>query len=275
MSNEAQKDFWNGPAGDVWVEAQEIMDRMLSPMSDIAISVASPKAGERVIDVGCGCGGTTLALAASGASVWGVDLSEPMVTRAKERSLEADNIAYSVKDAATATYDADHHLIFSRFGVMFFDDPIAAFSNLRTSLVTGGRLVFVCWQSPRDNLFMSVAGRAAQPFMPPPEQPQDPRAPGPFAFADPDWIQEILSTAGFSDIQITPQTPNMSVGKTVDEAMYFQARVGPLARALSELDEATQEQAKQAVREALTEYETEEGVILPAAGWLVQAVNPD
>lgn len=272
MSNEAQKDFWNGPAGDVWVEAQEIMDRMLAPLSDAALTAASPQPGERVVDVGCGCGATTLAVAQAGASAWGVDISQPMVERARSRTAGLDNIAFSVKDAAIADYDPEHHLVFSRFGVMFFDDPKAAFGNLRSALVDRGRLVFVCWQSPRENLFMSVAGRAARPFMPASE-PQDPRAPGPFAFADSEWTEEILHGVGFSDISITSLTPSLSVGKTLDEAMYFQARVGPLARALSELDESVQAEAKQAVRDALSEFETDEGVVIPSAAWLVQAVN--
>ena len=273
MTNEEQKEFWNGPAGDVWVEAQEIMDRMLSPLSDAALSAAAPLSGERVIDIGCGCGATTLAIAESGASVWGVDISAPMVARARARTAELDNVTFSVNDASTADYNAEHHLIFSRFGVMFFDDPKAAFSNLRSALVGGGRLAFVCWQSPEKNPFMSVAGRAAQPFLPESE-PQDPCAPGPFAFADPHWIEEVLDNAGFSDVNITSLNPHLAVGKTLDESMYFQARVGPLARALSELDESLQAEAKQAVRDALSEYETDDGVILPAAAWLVQAINP-
>ena len=273
MGNEEQKEFWNGPAGHVWVEAQEIMDNMLAPLSDAALSAASPASGEKVIDIGCGCGATTLAIGKSGASVWGVDISAPMVERARARTANLDNVTFTVNDASTADYSAEHHLIFSRFGVMFFDDPKAAFSNVRSALVSGGRMAFVCWQSPMKNPFMSVAGRAAQPFMPEPE-PQDPRSPGPFAFADRQWITEILDSAGFSDINITSSNPDLAVGRTLDESMYFQARVGPLARLLSELDESLQAKAKQAVRDALSEYETEDGVILPAAAWLVQAINP-
>ena len=272
MTNEAQKEFWNGAAGDVWVEAQEIMDHMLEPLSDAAITAAAPRPHEKIIDIGCGCGATTLAIAESGASVWGIDISAPMVARAIDRSVEMDNVALTVTDASDAKYDAVHHLIFSRFGVMFFDDPKSAFSNLRSALVQGGRLTFVCWQSPKQNLFMSVAGRAAQPYMPEPEQ-QDPRAPGPFAFAEKSWVEEILDGAGFSDIAISSLTPSLTVGRTLDESMYFQTRVGPLSRVLAELDESLKVEAKQAVREALSEYVTEAGVILPAAAWLVQARN--
>ena len=272
MGNESQKEFWNGPAGDVWVEAQEIMDRMLAPLSEATLAAAMPKPGERIIDVGCGCGATSLALAESGATVWGLDISQVMLERARSRAEGNDNIVFSVKDAATVDYDPEYDLIFSRFGVMFFSDPKAAFANLRSALLANGRLAFVCWQSPKENLFMSVAAKAASPFMSAPE-PQDPRAPGPFAFAEKAWTTEILESAGFSNISITSLTPSLSVGQNLEEAMYFQARVGPLARAIAELDETVQLQAKQAVSEALLEYETDDGIVIPSAAWLVQAFN--
>ncbi len=272
MSNEAQNEFWNGPAADIWVEAQEYMDRMLEPLSRLAVGKAALAEGERAVDVGCGCGGTSLALAEGGGAVWGLDISTPMVTRAKERADGKAGVAFSVGDAATQSYTADHQLIFSRFGVMFFDDPKAAFGNLRTALTPEGRLVFICWQVPRENLWMSVAGRAAQPFLPEAEA-QDPRAPGPFAFADPDWIREILEDAGFAGIEIESITPDLRVGSTVEEAMHFQSRIGPLARVMSELDEATRAKANEAVHAAVSDFLTEDGVVLRSAAWLVSAIN--
>lgn len=274
MSNEAQNEFWNGPAGDVWVQAQEYMDQMLEPLSRRAVEKAALLDRERAIDVGCGCGGTSYALADSGGAVWGLDISGPMVARAKESSDGGKNVAFSVGDAAVQAYTTDHNLIFSRFGVMFFDDPIAAFSNLRSALVPGGRLVFVCWQVPKENLWMSVAGRAVQPFLPPAEA-QNPRAPGPFAFADPNWIEEILADAGYSNIEIESVTPDLKVGSTVEEAMDFQGRIGPLARVLAELDEDTQVRANEAVHAALSDYLTDDGVVLRSAAWLVSATNRD
>ena len=276
MSNEAQIDFWNGPAGDVWVEAQEDMDRMLAPLSELATARAASQANERAIDVGCGCGATTLALASSGSSVWGVDISEPMLAQAKTRAkqLGLNNVAFSVTDAASQNYTPDHDLVFSRFGVMFFDDPKAAFSNLRQSLKPDGRLVFICWQKPAENPWMSIAGRAAQPFLPE-SGAQDPKAPGPFAFADRDWVREILDTSGYRDISIEPVTPVLTVGKDVEEAMYIQGRIGPMARVLSELEGDVREQAMSAVRAALAEHETDAGVQLRAGAWLVTACNSD
>ncbi len=272
MSNDAQQEFWNGPAGDVWVEAQDYMDSMLAPLSDLAIDQAQASSGERVIDVGCGCGSTSLALAQSGAQVWGIDISQQMIERAKARAAGSDHLAFSVSDAASQAYTHDHHLLFSRFGVMFFDDPKVAFTNLRTALVPGGRLVFLCWQSPRENPWIAVAGRAVQPFMPPAEE-QDPRAPGPFAFADADWVGEILESAGFTEVRLDSVTPLLTLGKNADEAMYIQGRIGPMARALAELDETQRKQATQAVREALAEHETGDGVRLGSSAWLVSAVT--
>ena len=204
--------------------------------------------------------------------MWGLDISNPMVTRARERTVGHENVAFSVGDAATQSYTRDHNLIFSRFGVMFFDEPKAAFANLRSALVDEGRLVFVCWQVPKENQWLSVAGQAVQPFLPAAEA-QDPRAPGPFAFADPDWIQEILSDSGYSNIAVESITPDLRVGGTVEEAMYFQGRIGPLARAFAELDEETRAQANDAVRAALNEYVTDEGVFLRSAAWLVSATS--
>jgi ubiquinone/menaquinone biosynthesis C-methylase UbiE len=245
---------------------------MLEPLSRLAIEKAGLAAGQRAIDVGCGCGGTSLALAERGGAVWGLDISAPMVARAKERADSHANIAFSVGDAAAHAYTPDHQLIFSRFGVMFFDDPKAAFANLRTALTPEGRLVFICWQVPRENLWMSVAGRAVQPFLPEAEA-QDPRAPGPFAFADPDWIHEILDAAGFTNVEIESITPDLRVGSSVEEAIHFQSRIGPLARAVAELDEATRAQANEAVHAALTEHLGEDGVVLRSAAWLVSAGN--
>lgn len=273
LTNQAQREFWNGAAGDVWVEAQIQMDAMLKPISDLGIAKAAAQSGERVIDIGCGCGDTTLALANSGASVWGVDISENMLAHAKSRKGDRKNVAFSVADAAIQSYTPDHNLVFSRFGVMFFEDPKAAFANIRAGLTDDGRLVFLCWQSPRENLWMSVAGRAAQPYLPKPDSPPNPRAPGPFAFADRDYIEEILTSAGYANIEIESVTPDLRVGDTVDEAMYFQGRIGPMARALAELDEEKRAQAMQAVREALGEYQSDHGVMIRSAGWLVSATN--
>ena len=267
----AQIEYWNGQAGQTWVNAQERMDEMLAGLSTTTIERADPRSGERVIDVGCGCGATSIALAQQGASVWGIDISEPMLARAIQRSADLDNVQFSQVDAATASLTADHQLIFSRFGVMFFADPVAAFSNLATALVPGGRLVFLCWQAAAANAWVALAGRAVQPFLPVPESPPDPKAPGPFAFADPDYVRSILETAGFSDIHCDPIAAELNVGASLDEAVAFQGEIGPVARVLAELDDDLKQQALAAAREALLPHVNESGVTLGAACWLVSA----
>lgn len=269
--NVEQIKYWNGQAGETWVQARERIDRTLALLSDILVSAANPVEGERVIDVGCGCGTTTLALAERGAAVWGIDISSPMLDYAKARVRDSNNPIFSKTDAATEQYTPDHDLIFSRFGVMFFSDPIAAFTNLRTAMTENGRLVFLCWQKPSSNPWMSVAGAAIQPFLPQPSVAPDPRAPGPFAFADTGYIETIINGAGFSELEIDPVSADVHLGMDVEEAMSFQSQIGPLSRALAELEGDDREVALAAAREALLPHVDEGGLILKAAAFLVTA----
>jgi len=269
--NREQIEFWNGEAGSSWVRAQERLDETLSALSRAVVEHAAAQPGERVVDVGCGCGATTLTLAEQGASVWGVDISEPMLARARERAAGMGNVRFSRADAAVERFTPEHDLVFSRFGVMFFDDPAAAFANLRTALHAEGRLVFLCWQAPKFNPWISVAGRAVQAFLPEPAEAPDPRAPGPFAFADPGYVREILVAAGYSDVSCDPVEATMRLGGSLDEAMEFQSQVGPLSRVLKELEGDVREGAIAAAREALGAFHTGSGIELGAACWLVSA----
>ena len=269
--NSAQIDFWNGQAGETWVRAQERMDAMLSGLTAETIRHAAPEPGEQVIDVGCGCGATSIALAELGASVWGVDISEPMLNRARKRASSFDKARFSVDDAASAAFTPEHQLIFSRFGVMFFADPVAAFRNLHGALTEQGRLVFLCWQAAAANPWVAIAGRAVQPYLPAPESPPDPRAPGPFAFAEESYIREILGSAGFKDVAVEALTAELNVGASLDEAIEFQSEIGPISRVLAELDEEPRQQALAAARQALEPYADDQGVRLSAACWVVSA----
>lgn len=270
-TNDEQIEYWNGPAGQSWVAAQVQLDRMLAPVSTALLDMSAPRQGQRAVDVGCGCGDTALALARQGAAVWGIDISEPMLALARSRSGDVPNVAFSRVDAATASFTPDHELMISRFGVMFFADPFAAFSNLRTALTSEGRLCFVCWQSPRLNPWVAIAGKAVQPFLPEPDVQPDPRAPGPFAFADADYLQDILTRAGFADVAIEPFTPTLHLADDLDGAMAFLQQVGPLSRALAELDGDDQTAALHAAREAMAAHTTDKGLDLGAACWLVSA----
>lgn len=270
-SNHEQIEYWNGKAGQTWVVSQERLDALLAPVSRAVIERAAPVPGERAVDVGCGCGETTLALAARGAAVWGIDISEPMLARARERAPADAEVAFDRADAATHAFTPDHELVFSRFGVMFFADPYAAFRNLRSALSENGRLCFVCWQPPRQNPWMAIAGQAVQPFLPEPEETPDPRAPGPFAFADADYVRDILTQAGFAEITIEAFTTTVHVGDDLDQALEFLQQVGPLSRALAELEGDAATRALTAAREALASHLTPAGLDLGAACWIVHA----
>ena len=194
--NAAQIDYWNATAGPSWVAAQEGLDIELRPWGEKAIATLAPVAGARMIDVGCGCGATTLMLAervGPGGRVLGADISAPMLALARQRA-EAAGLAqasFIQADAQTHAFEpADG--VFSRFGVMFFADPAAAFANLRAALTERGRVVFVCWRALEHNPWMGVPVAAIAPLLPQAPQAPQPGAPGPFAFADGDRVHAIL-----------------------------------------------------------------------------------
>jgi SAM-dependent methyltransferase len=234
-----------------------------------------------VLDVGCGCGATSRALAtrvgASG-SVHGVDISTPMLERAGALAREAGhaNVRFTNADAQTHRFEpAGADVLFSRFGVMFFADPPAAFRNLRDALRPGGRLAFVCWRPLAENPWLLVPlGAAAQHMQLPP--PPAPGAPGPFAFADPERVRGILDQAGFTRIKLDPVNDTLTVGGGgLDEAVHFLLEgVGPTSAALREADPAVRPRVFAAVKEALAPFVTREGVRMPAAAWIVTADAP-
>ncbi len=277
QANAQQIEYWNTNAGPTWVESQEKMDRMLRPVTKLLLDRAKVKAGERVLDVGCGCGDTSIQLVQAGAAVSGIDISEPMLARAKERAkaLGLSDVTFQQADAAMQTFAPIHDLIVSRFGVMFFDGPDAAFRNLRTGLSPTGRLCFVCWQPMLKNPWITTAGAAVQPFLTPPETPPDPRAPGPFSLADENDLRSVLSQAGLAEIELEAVDLELHLADDLDEAMAMQSKIGPLARALTELEGEKQQQAAAAARAALSEKMTDTGLDLAAAVWVVHATAGD
>jgi SAM-dependent methyltransferase len=239
-------------------------------------------AGDRVLDVGCGCGETTLDIGArvgAAGRVLGIDVSAPMLARAEEvaREAGATNVRFERADAATHPFPAGgFDVVYSRFGVMFFADPAAAFANLRGALRAGGRLGFVCWQALTENAWMHVALQAAARYLtlPPPPAPD---APGPFSFACADRVRDILSRAGFTAVTLEPVRDMLTVGgaATVDEAARFLLEgVGPTSAALREVEQSVREAVATAVRAALARYQTPDGVRMGAAAWIVTATSP-
>jgi SAM-dependent methyltransferase len=271
--NAAQIDFWNATAGQTWVAFQAQLDRQLEPLGAAAMRALAPRRGERILDIGCGCGHTSHALAAQvgpAGGVFGVDISQPMLAVAAARSSGTSTPVVRLADAQD--YDlgkAGFDGAFSRFGVMFFHDPVVAFANIRRALKPDGRLAFVCWRPLGENPWMYVPMEAARPLLPP-LPASDPTAPGPFAFADPARVRAILTEAGFGAVTIAPFDTRIGSGG-MEETLAICRRVGPLGAALRENPDHA-EAVMGVVREALAAYLTSDGVLLPAAVWIVSAI---
>ncbi|MEO8115542.1 MAG: class I SAM-dependent methyltransferase [Phenylobacterium sp.] len=273
--NTDQITYWNAAAGQTWVALNDELDRQLAPLGEAAMDALAPAAGERVLDIGCGCGQTTLALAdrvGAGGAVLGVDISAPMLEVARRRAglaiaaqagfLEADAQTYPFE---AATFDA----AFSRFGVMFFSDPPAAFANLRRSLKPGGRLAFVCWRGMAENPWMTVplaAGLQHLAPLPPPE----PGAPGPFGLADGERTRGILETAGFSGIEVRPH--DAPIGNEFEAGVRMALRIGPLGALMNANPEAAPA-VMDSVRRALAAHTVDGRISLASATWIVTARN--
>lgn len=280
--NAEQIDYWNDTAGPKWVALQESLDRQIGPLGHVAMAAADLQPGERVLDVGCGCGATSIELArrvAPGGSVLGVDVSTVMLeaARAAASRAGASGLEFANADAQTAPLTpGGFDVVFSRFGVMFFAEPTAAFANLRRAMRPGGRLAFVCWQEMAKNPWMSLPLSAALRHMPPP-MPPAPGAPGPFAFADPEHVRRILGGAGFASVSLAPHETDLSVGggQDLDTTVAFVLQLGPLAAALRESDPSVRGRVADAVREAVAPFaEAGGGVRLGSATWIVTARNP-
>jgi SAM-dependent methyltransferase len=278
-ANAEQIRYWNETAGPKWVTFQRLLDDQLEPFGRHVMERAAIATGERVIDVGCGCGATTMALARrvgpTGLAL-GIDISTAMLERARESAREAGltQARFENADAQTHTFTpGGFDLIYSRFGVMFFADPPAAFANLRSGLPAGGRLAFVCWQALWENPWIFEPLKAAAQHITLPAPPA-PDAPGPFAFADPGRVRSILATAGFVDVGIEELRGTLTLGGTagIDEAVHLLLEgVGPTSAALREADPAVRPKVFAAVRDAIASFATPEGVRMGSAAWIVTA----
>jgi SAM-dependent methyltransferase len=268
--NRDQIEFWNGPAGQKWAALWAGIDLMLAPVSKVLLDALGNIEGKRVLDIGCGAGATCELLAAQGADVTGLDVSKPMLAAARARL--GSRVTFVEADAATWRSDKPFDMAASRFGVMFFEDPEAAFSNIRTNISSGGRLVFACWRRPEENEWVGLPLGAVRHLLPVVEQPQ-PDAPGPFAFANNRRVRDLLQHAGFCEIDIQPRSLPVCFAEAggAPEAARFVMQIGPTSRALAEASEADRTAAEEALREALGRYDNEGRVELGGEIWLVAA----
>jgi SAM-dependent methyltransferase len=277
--NEDQRAYWNGVDGEYWTSNQNRLDRTLAPVTGPLLAFAAPLPGSTVIDVGCGCGATTVEIAhAVGPSgrVVGIDVSSPMLALAAERLRPFANTTCLVGDASALPLgDLGAELIVSRFGVMFFGDPVAAFANLRTGLIAGGRLRFACWRPINENPWIQIPLHAVYEHVPRLPKP-DPEEPGPFSLGDSARVTQILMAAGFEGPSFTPLDIPMDIaaGGTLEDAVIQSSAMGPAKRALADQSDDIRAAALESIRRALAPYASPEGVRLPGAVWLVAADRP-
>jgi SAM-dependent methyltransferase len=267
-----QAELWNGPAGQAWVEAQALLDSLFEPLERRLVADVRNHAARRVLDVGCGSGATTLAIASAlpDGACSGVDISAVLVEAARARAASAGStVDFVHADAQSHAFDAGtYDMIVSRFGLMFFDDPVAAFANLRAAATRDAALCGYAWRGPAENRFMTTAERAARPWLP--RLPAfEPDAPGQFAFAARARVARILDAAGWCDVAIDALDVPMRFPAASLER-YF-ARLGPLGRLLPTIDASTRARIIAAAQDAFAPYVHDDEVRFDAACWRISA----
>ncbi len=275
--NAKQKDFWSGKGGDYWVEKQSEMDIMLNPLGEKALTKLDLQSNSKVLDIGCGCGATTLEIAkvVSDGAVTGLDISVPMLDKAKsEAKIQGiANVDFKVVDVqveqlAYEEYDS----VYSRFGVMFFDDPFEAFKNIFSSVKAGGELSFVCWQDPSLNPWQSLSLQVIRRYLDMPSPP--PRSPGPFAFHEKDYVKEILEKSGFSNIGFDDNQEDITMfaGKSLEEASEDYLAINPVVtEMLKDSTDNLKSEIVESLKEAFSEFHRGDGLVFPSATWVVSA----
>ena len=270
----AMAEYWN-ERGRLWVEFQDTFDQLLAPLGEAAFARLLPRSGEEILDVGCGCGTMTLALATAvgPGRVTGIDVSAPMLDEARSRAAAAAvaNVDFVEADAQRHPFPPDaYDALYSRFGTMFFGDPVAAFINLRRALRTGGRLAFVCWRGLEENPWAHEPRQAVAAILPDDSPP--PESPGPWSMADPDRVVEVLTAAGFTDVELTPHDEPLAIaGGDVDAAVEFYLRLLPSGYLLIQPDRHVLDRAKATLRAMVDAHHGPDGISMGSASWIVTA----
>lgn len=272
MDNQQQSEFWNGDAGQRWVTFSERLDAMLLPFAGLILDAANIEPQDTVLDIGCGAGALSLLASKRAKSVLGVDISRPLINLAKDRSNAIISAAFHCEDAATTTLDEKRDIVISRFGVMFFSDPVSAFANIRKQVKPDGRMVFACWQSPMKNLWAKAPLEAAMPFFKELPMPPIPHAPGPFAFADSEYLTDTLMDAGWKTVELTDWTGKIRLpGEDAQEAAAFMMEMGPLSKIMKDQD-LDEKRVQSALIEKLSQSANDDGTIdMQASVWIVKA----
>jgi ubiquinone/menaquinone biosynthesis C-methylase UbiE len=276
--NAREVQYWNSPYTRVWADEYQAIDRLLADATRIALDHAAPELGERVIDIGCGSGTTVLELAGRvgpSGHVLGADVSKPSVEKARERVAAA-----GVPQAEIVLCDVSNHifpansfdLAFSRFGVMFFADPVATFANIRKAMKPDGRLALAVFRRLQENTWATATVAAIRHLLPP-ITPPAPEEPGQFSWGDAARVHRILETAGFQDVSLTPHDPAMPLAGPggASEAASFMSRVGPVVRAMGDASDEQQKEVRAALEAFFRSHEGPQGIALQGAIWIVTA----
>ena len=277
--NVDQKKFWNESKGKSWVELQPKIDSLLKPIGEAALTKLNPIEGEKIAELGCGTGTMSFLISEKigiNGLVHGFDISKPMLDYAEERRINNNivNIRYTLADLQTYAFKENpFDALFSRFGVMFFDNPVVAFSNLRRSLKRGGRFIFACWAERLENDWIELPTEIASQFLELPPTPPE-KTPGPFAFEDKGYVTSILDEAGWKNIKFENFSCAHSAGDTLDEAARFIGKMGPMSGPIENSDAETREKFFDTLTLRLSEHKTDEGVMMNFSTWIVSAVSP-
>jgi len=274
--NTEQKEFWNDLKGELWVELQTRIDPMLSIFDQKLLQILEVQKGERALEIGCGTGTTTLNMSehvGRNGSIHAIDFSKPMINRAKQRASDAsvEHAVFVQADAQEYNYPAeDFDLAYSRFGVMFFQDPVTAFSKIHGAMKPGGRLGYVCWADKTKNPWILNPSKVAKNFLELPKHPGD-NEPGMFSMCREERIFEILDEAGWNEIQVEAFDSMNSIGKNAEDAAEFISKMGPMSEPFTEADEVSQQKTLEALKNYLQNYEKPNGVMLDFGNWIVTA----
>lgn len=278
IANADQREFWNELKGDLWVRFQPRLDATLAPFGEQAITALDPRPGAKILEIGCGTGATTLALAmrvGPAGEILAADISRPMLRKAIERAngIAEPAITFVEADAQVHDFGQDEFdAAYSRFGVMFFERPVAGFRNIRRALRPGGRLAFVCWAARADNPWVLVPTATAKRFLElPPPPPDD--APGQFSMQSGDRIHGILRDAGWAGVELERFDVEHSIGADPSDAASFACQMGPMSEPFAQADDETRRKVTDAIRDALEPYAGPDGVRLGFSTWIVTATR--